>query len=476
MVFSSLILLFFFLPVTVVLYVLINKVSKRSSLVLNLYLCVASLIFYYWGAGKSGVGVLLLLIGANYVFSYIIRVKRSKLSFVLGIVFNCAVIIKYKYPLLMLQALNAYLTEDAELIMVAFPLGLSFIIFHCISYLADVYRENFESAGSEGKEFVGMCLYVLFFPKLIQGPIVKYKDMRSSLYERTFTFDRLCEGTERFLIGLGKKVLLAKAFGISLKQISRASAMDVPTAWLSILLYGLQLYLDFSGYSDMAIGAAKIFGFDFKENFNFPYISTSISEFWRRWHISLGSWFREYIYIPLGGNRTGSVYINLFVVFVLTGMWHGNTVIYICWGIAHGLVVLFERTKLYQKLKARIPGFSVIGWIYTTLVVGVGWLCFRLDGVGEFIAYLKNLVGIGIGELSFTWQYYLTPKLIFMLLISCAGIFVFSRESVRAAIKRYNKSSKCFCILKYLCLLVLFGLSVMTIVSNGYTPFLYFAY
>lgn len=360
MVFSSITTLFFFLPIAVCIYLLLWLIFKKHMVILNAYLCFASLVFYWWGDTKwHNTNVIVLLIIVNYFFSYIIRTNINmharRISAVSAIVFDCYILARFKYPLLILSG--------DKLDDIIFPLGISFIIFHCISYIVDVYKMNVKTGDSEAVEFVNFALYVSFFPKLTQGPIVQYNDMRPNLRSRVINLDNICDGISRFVLGLSKKVLLADSFGATLNLITNEMYIDTPTAWLSMILYGMQLYFDFSGYSDMALGLAKIFGFEFKENFDFPYISTSISEFWRRWHISLGDWFKKYIYIPLGGNRTGSIYVNLLVVFFLTGIWHGNTEIYIFWGMLMGVANILERTKVYTKLKDNVPGFKVIGYI-----------------------------------------------------------------------------------------------------------------
>ena len=478
MVFSSLSLLCFFLPATIAGYALLWKAfGKRSTAIPNLFLCAASLLFYNWEAEPGQIQILLLLIAFNYFVSYILRTKNSKTALGVGIVFDCFILLRYKYPKLLLETLGAVMTGEAKLIETILPLGMSFIIFHCISYLVDTYRlENKASdAPKELEQFINFSLYILFFPKLIQGPIVRYNDICGELRNREFGLDGICSGCERFILGLAKKVLLADALGESLALMT-ASSMDTPTAWLAVLVYSLQLYLDFSGYSDMAIGLAKIFGFSFCENFRFPYLSSSITEFWRRWHISLGSWFREYVYIPLGGSRTGNVYINLFIVFLLTGMWHGNTNIYLCWGIAHGLIILLERTQVYQKIRRHIPLANFWGWLYTISAVSLGWLCFRLKFVSDFFDYMKLLLGAGNQNLTFTWRYYLTPKLMFLILVSCIGMVLLSRRKTQEKIRSWNGESVVFHGVKYIVLIGLFLVSFMAIVTNGYSPFLYFQF
>ena len=452
----------------VVSYALTNLIFRRNITALNILLCLLSLVFYRM-AGRQALLVVLGLIFGNYLAGYVARMTRRAFAYA-GIALDILVLAVFKYP----QAIAAAL-GSAEPITALYPLGISFIIFHCISYLADLpgAAERLPLR-TEAGEFLSFATYLLFFPKIIQGPIVRYADMRRSLEERSFTLEQVCSGCERVLLGLAKKVLLADQLGALVSAMPQQGHMDALTAWLGVAAYGLQLYFDFSGYSDMALGLSEIFGFHFKENFRFPYLSRSVTEFWQRWHISLGSWFREYVYIPLGGSRRGSVYLNLFIVFLLTGMWHGNTKIYICWGLAHGLVCVLERTPWYKRLQRR-RWFPAVGWVYTTLVVFLGWLCFRLPDVNSFVLYLRDLLGLGTGERTFTWQYFLTAKTVTLLLVSVLGIFLCSREKLRGLYRKAMERPLWVC-LKYVLLLALFALSYTAILSNGYTPFLYFQY
>lgn len=302
--------------------------------------------------------------------------------------------------------------------------------------------------------------------------------MVAQIQKREISFAKFTVGLERFLIGLFKKVLIADLLREMVTSMMSASALDSLSAWILVIAYGFQLYFDFSGYSDMAIGVSKLFGFDFKENFNFPYTATSVSDFWRRWHISLGDWFREYVYIPLGGNREGNVYLHLFVVFVLTGLWHGNTNIFLYWGIAHGLMVVLERTPLYAKIKEKLSPslFKAIGWCYTMAVVFLGWTCFWIGDVASFVNFLKLLLGIGEVGTSFTWQYYLRPRLWILIGISVVGIVLFSRSRVQTYLRTKNECSKIFNIVKYVVFLGLFAVAFSFMTANGFAPFLYFQF
>lgn len=467
--FSSVIFLFFMLPASVAGYALCYLIFRHSITALNIFLCTASLGFYYM-AGEPALFVVLGLVLGNYIIEYIARTTGRKAVLHAGIVLDVLVLVVFKYP----QAIASALGSSTPLTAL-YPLGISFISFHCISYLADAIRGEWKPPiQNEAREFLTFSTYLLFFPKIAQGPIVRYRDMRPELAERSFTLEQVCAGGERFLVGLAKKVLLADQLGQLMSSMPEVGAMDAPTAWLGVAAYGFQLYFDFSGYSDMAIGLSRAFGFHLKENFRFPYLSRSVTEFWQRWHISLGAWFREYVYIPLGGSRRGSVYLNLFIIFLLTGMWHGNTAIYICWGLMYGILCVLERTPQYKRLKGK-RGFSVVGWLYTTVVVFVGWLCFRLPNVSSFFLYLRNMLGMDIGELTFTWRYFLTAKTIALLCISVAGIFLCSREKVRAVYRGLMQYPGWVGV-KYVIMLALFALSYTAILSNGYSPFLYFQY
>ena len=334
----------------------------------------------------------------------------------------------------------------------------------------DLYLEKAEKCTN----FINFALFLSFFPKLIEGPIVQYRDMESSLKNRTIEFDRVVAGIERFIIGLSKKVLLGDILSKTYGEIfGFGTEIDAGMAWIAVISYAFGLYMDFSGYSDMAIGIASIFGFSFKENFNFPYLSTSISEFWRRWHISLGTWFREYIYFPLGGSRTGNVYLHLFIVFLITGIWHGAAWVYLFWGMLHGICVVAERYFIkkawYQKIPVFIKGLS------TFLIVSIGWITFNVTTLEEFWKFIGCLVGRGHAP-SFTAVYYLTPRLLFIWGIVIVGMLVFSQLKIQIVLRKWNEQSRIFNVIKYVILLVCLYLCFITTVSEGYTPFLYFQF
>lgn len=325
--FSSVTFIFFFLPFCIAIFLISRKFTQNENFE-NILLIIFSICFYIWGASSFDTKILFTLIVFNYLISVINRKTQQKWVISIGIVFNVFVLVYFKYSSKVFELLSSYGIKNEEII---FPLGLSFVIFHCISYLVDSSKERI-TAENELTNIIDFLLYILYFPKLIQGPIVQFKDMNRYIHNKDVSYDNIIYGVERIIIGLGKKVLIADELGKTLSSIYNNGNFDNLTAWLIVIGYSLQLYLDFSGYSDIAIGISNIFGIKIKENFNFPYLSKSITEFWQRWHISLGNWFKNYVYIPLGGNRTGNVYLNLSIVFLLTGLWHGNTHVYLYWG------------------------------------------------------------------------------------------------------------------------------------------------
>lgn len=467
--YSSIAFIFFFLPFAAVSYAVLWKLFKNSTLQ-NVWLIVLSLGFYRWGLdGTDGFRILLLVIGVNYLVSRLLRHTFARWTVFVGVAFNVILLSWYKYP----DQLAAYF-RGGNIDDLIFPLGLSFIVFHAISYLVDTYRAR-PAVQNEWLEFVDFCTYILFFPKLLQGPIVPFPEMKERLRVRTHSLDMVTCGLERFLIGLGKKVLIADEISVILIDIYSASAIDPPTAWLVVLLFGLQLYFDFSGYSDMAIGLAAGFGFKFAENFNFPYISRSITEFWRRWHISLGAWFRNYVYIPLGGNRRGNVYVNLLIVFLLTGIWHGDTVVYLLWGLMHGAFVLLERTPVYRKLPWQSKPFRAAGLLYTNAVVFLGWTCFRLETFDELKAYGKLLLGDAPASVPFDWRFYTDAKVLALIGVSVLGIALLSRPAAAETLQKVRNRPAGRTIW-YVLLLCVFVLCFLSIVTNSYAPFMYFQY
>lgn len=469
MVFNSLTFIVICLFPSVILYLIVEKTMVKYRIQLeNLILLMFSMLFYAW-SNFDHLKVLILLILINYMIGLLS--KRWRMVLLLGVLFNVSVLIYYKYLDLIISSFNSIVQSDFDLIETIAPLGVSFIIFQCISYLLDLYQGKAEPC----RDLLGFSLYLSFFPKIAQGPIVKYKDMIGEIQERHIEFDRFVQGIERFVIGLSKKVLIADILASTVDDIyySLGIGMDAGSAWLAVFCFSIQLYMDFSGYSDMAIGLGMLFGFHFKENFRFPYLSTSIGEFWRRWHISLGQWFKDYLYIPMGGSRKGNVYIHLFIVFLVTGIWHGAAWIYLLWGMLHGICVVTERYIMKKSWYGKIPTF--IKWSATFFIVNIGWIAFKVPDVASFWEFLGCMIGLDT-PVSFTWRYYLTPKLVVLLLIPFLGQYIFSRKKVQEISKKWNADSAIFNLIKYMMLLLLIFLCFITMISVDYSPFLYFQF
>lgn len=460
MLFSSATFLFFFLPLSIVLHFLAGLFPKRGRITLqNLLLIGFSLVFFAW-ANVDAVRILLWLILLNYGIGLIsLRFRKILLA---GVILNILTLFYYKYPNTAMGWWSD-LTSTTRTWDILVPLGISFIVFHNISYLLDIYRGKTQV----NKNPIEVALYIVFFPKLIQGPIVKYYDMEGELKNRKTTLSDMSTGAERFIIGLAKKVLVADILAATTDDIfgRMYTGIDVPTAWLGVLLYALVIYTDFSGYSDMAIGLGKMLGFDFKKNFDYPYISTSVSEFWRRWHISLGSWFRDYTYIPLGGNRVSTLkhVRNILVVWALTGLWHGASWNFVLWGVYYGLFLLLEKFVLASLLE-RLPQWLRI--TYTMFVVMIGWVFFSQTDFSALGTYLGTLFGIGAaGFADSTALYYLkTGFILFVVsILAC-------RPGLYQQFKRLLQRRPMTAVLVNF---ILLALSIAYMVYNSYTPFLY---
>ena len=395
MVFSSITFLFFFLPVVLVAYLCVGRHGR------NLFLLTASLFFYLWGE-QIYVLVMLASITINYIFGLLIersqaQGKTGKAALVAGVFANLALLGFFKYANFVVANLNALLTqtgiEPIQMQAVHLPIGISFFTFQALSYIIDLYRGNYPAQ----KNPLHLGLYISLFPQLIAGPIIRYHDIAGQIKKRRVRLEDFGCGAERFILGLGKKILIANPMGQMADHVfaMQAGLLTTTTAWLGICCYSLQIYFDFSGYSDMAIGLGRMLGFRFPENFNYPYISRSIREFWRRWHISLSSWFRDYLYIPLGGNRLGSkrTNFNLLLVFLLCGLWHGASWNFIIWGLVHGVFLVLERGYLGRLLNTVHPLWQ---HCYALLVVINAWVFFRvgeLEDTGTFFAVLYGFAG-----------------------------------------------------------------------------------
>lgn len=456
-----------FLPLVVVLNFFIK--TKYS----NYLLLAASLVFYAWG---ESVYILLMLasIGINWLSGILIdRLQRvKKLLLVLCILVNLLLLGYFKYFGFFTEIVNGLAKSEVIPVKdIALPIGISFFTFQAMSYIIDLYRGNCKVQ----KNLFYLALYISFFPQLIAGPIVRYRDVEKQIQERTVGPEKFALGLRRFLYGLGKKVIISNcmaeladaAFALPFSELTSAAA------WLGAIAYTLQIYYDFSGYSDMAIGLGKMFGFEFLENFNYPYLSRSIREFWQRWHISLGTWFKEYLYIPLGGNRKGTVRtcVNLLVVFFLTGLWHGASWTFVVWGLYYGIFQILERTGLGRFLNKH----RIIGWIYCMLLVIFGWVLFRSDtlaGCGQYLLTMLTPWKYGIENL-FSLPITFSAKYVTVMIpaiLGCGGI-----QAVAARCGRLEKMWK-YSLAELLFLTVVFLYSVMLLTAGTYNPFIYFRF
>jgi len=422
MVFSSASFLFYFLPIVLALYF----ACVRFSHLRNWILLAASLFFYTWGEGEYVV-VMLLSIVANYLFGIWVYKshERNNAKFQMGvaIAFNLLLLVIFKYTNFLVANANLLLGAIGLPTMtvgqVHLPIGISFFTFHCISYLMDIYRRQTPPQMS----LPSTALYISLFPQLVAGPIIRYKDIAAQITHRNVDVERFSKGINRFILGLGKKVLIANVVGLPADKIFAIPAAQLTTsvAWLGILCYTLQIYFDFSGYSDMAIGLGHMFGFKFMENFNYPYISKSIQEFWRRWHISLSTWFRDYLYIPLGGNRAGEakMYRNLVAIFFLCGLWHGASWNFVIWGLFHGFFSVLERFPLGKRLT---QGPRLVAHAYTMLVVMVAWVFFRAETLPQALSFIQALAGFAKGS-GVEWHMglFLNPKVTIVLGLGLIG-------------------------------------------------------
>lgn len=470
MLFSSLVFLFYFLPILLVTYFIVPKSAK------NLVLLIFSILFHAWG-GISYTSILFGSILLNYlVAKQLSRKKSSSKSWLIaGITFNVLLLISFKYLLFFIENLNAIILLMNEKfvpfggINIILPLGISFFTFQQMSMLWDIYREK------EAKKitFLDTALYVSFFPQLIAGPIVRYNDIIQDLKVRKESVELFYSGSQRFIIGLFKKVVIANGCGLIIDTMLKEDLthLNAPMAWLGIVCYAFQIFFDFSGYSDMAIGLGRMFGFKILENFNFPYIAKNIQDFWRRWHISLSTWFRDYVYIPLGGNRKGfrKTYTNLFLVFLLTGFWHGATWSFVFWGVFHGFFIIIERLFL-GKLLLRIPSF--IGWIYTILVVLIGWVFFRIADFSDALYFIGKMFSLNSsGNLS-VFEYLDQERLIILSLAILFSIpWSFFKNIFFPSIE---KDHLLLSSIRSVILLAAFFYSIVLLTAESYNPFIYF--
>ena len=468
MLFSSIVFLFTFLPAVVILYYLL-PVRFR-----NVILLLASLVFYAWGEP-----VYLFLMLLSILFNYFsgldiarnLQDKRAaKRSLVFNLIINLAVLGFFKYEGFVLDTLNGILPVHISYHALPLPIGISFYTFQILSYIIDVYRGNVKVQTN----LPNFALYVTMFPQLIAGPIVQYADVDEQLASREVSRTKFGEGSMYFIRGLAKKVLLANTSGMIFTEVSGLAKgnIAVMTAWLGAFAYMFQIYFDFSGYSDMAIGLGKMFGFEFNMNFNYPYVSKSITEFWRRWHISLSSWFRDYVYIPLGGNRVSKIkhIRNLLIVWFLTGLWHGAAWNFVAWGLYYGVILIIEKYLLSPVLD-RLP--DVVRHIYSIVLVVIGWVLFFSSSFGQAADYIRVIFGAGAhGFADRESMYLLTSNLIlWLILIFGSTPLVHFRYEHMLRTKKWNTT-----IINSVVYVALFIVCIAYLVTETYNPFLYFRF
>ncbi|NTW70832.1 MAG: MBOAT family protein [Eubacteriaceae bacterium] len=463
MLFSSAIFLFLFLPLVLIIYY--NPIFK-SRIFRNTVLLILSIGFYAWGEPVF-VLVMLLSIVVNWYLGLLAdkyrNTSRSRIAMIVAVVYNMGILFIFKYLTFAMENIKFYLFQDLKVIKIALPIGISFFTFQALSYVFDVYRNK----GEAQRTPFNVGLYVSFFPQLIAGPIVRYETIANEIRNRKEKIEDFYLGSTRFIMGLSKKVLLANNLGVVAdRTFAEVGHLSVLMSWLGILAYAFQIYFDFSGYSDMAIGLGKMFGFHFLENFNFPYIAKSISEFWRRWHISLSTWFRDYLYFPLGGSRVESKFrlvFNLFVVWLLTGIWHGANWTFVVWGLLYFVLLSIEK----------LTGFSKkLGWfghVYTLFFVLLGWVIFRSDSIELALTYMAGMFGINATSLvdGMAIQYLVHYSVFYI-----AG-FIFSMPVAKWIDEKF-KGTLVWDIAFAVMVLLTLVLSISAIVNNTYNPFIYF--
>lgn len=466
MVFSSTIFLCVYLPLVLLGYYICPKKGR------NLFLLIASLVFYAWGEPKY-VFLMIFSILVNYIFGRLMdkhreNKKRLKLMLVLSVVIDIGLLSVFKYTDFIITNVNAIFGANFDLLNIALPIGISFYTFQAMSYTIDVYRNDVRVQ----KNLIDFGMYITMFPQLIAGPIVRYADVQDQLAERSVTTADFSEGVMRFVVGLGKKVLLANQMGAVWSEIyALGGDVSALMAWTGAIAYTFQIYFDFSGYSDMAIGLGRMFGFKFPENFRYPYQSVSITDFWRRWHITLSTWFKEYLYIPLGGNRRGLARqaLNLLIVWSLTGFWHGAGWNFVLWGLYYFVILFIEKLFLLKALD-KLPKF--FRHVYALLLIIIGWVIFASDDVSVLLPYLGSMFGAN-GAIGGMDVYTLLTKAA-LLVICCIASTELPKKLFLSAAGAMNE--KAAFTIKSVLTIALLALSMILLIGDSYNPFLYFRF
>lgn len=468
MVFSSLTFLFVFLPIVLLIYYISPRPLK------NFVILLFSLIFYAWGEPKFIfliiLSILINYIGALQIVKNSSDTEKRKFIFITLLLIDISILFFFKYYGFIISSIGSLFGIDLVIRDIPLPLGISFYTFQQISYIIDVYTKKTKVQ----KNLINFAAYITMFPQLIAGPIVKYNDIESQLKNRNENLTQFSSGVHRFIIGLGKKVLLANSIGALWSEIKviPLNEISILTSWIGIIAFALQIYFDFSGYSDMAIGLAKMFGFEFLENFNYPYISKSVTEFWRRWHISVGTWFREYLYIPLGGNKKGNLIQirNLFVVWFTTGLWHGASFNFIAWGIYFGVILFIEKI-IFKNILNKLPSF--LCHIYTLILVLIGWVIFDMNTLSSAMEYISIMFGLSNNLVVDKLSLFILSNNIVILLIGiiCSTTLL---PNVFKKLRSSLKKSNIFIIISMY--LIIFILSISYLVGESFNPFLYFRF
>ena len=499
MLFSTPIFIFLFLPIFLLVYFLLGKKLR------NFFILVASIVFYTWSEGWL---ILIMLISmiVSYITGLVIskglegnnttplkagtfRTKKQKVVLISSIIANLLFLGFFKYFNFGLENFNylinffgwqrVYIDSFMQIIL---PLGISYYTFQLISYTVDVYRGTIAPT----RNFINFASFIAMFPHIIAGPIVRYTTIARQLVFRVITRESFVDGIKRFIVGFGKKMLIANTLAFPVDTIFSlpTNALTASLTWIGVVCYSLQIYFDFSGYSDMAIGLGKMLGFTFLENFNYPYIAQSIKEFWRRWHISLSTWFRDYLYIPLGGNRksSGRTYVNLFIVFIITGLWHGANWTFVAWGLFHGFFIVLERLGLLKFLQSL---WRPLRHAYFILVILISWAIFRSDSLGYAFSYLKAMFGFGKGRGTVP-QTTLSLNAVVLIalaagIIGSTNVFPLLKEFIRKTIDRKAELNSFYCNKAYFIVMVVFLLlifitSLMQLATSTYNPFIYFRF
>lgn len=470
MVFSSFVFLLVFILVVMAIYFVVPGRIR------NLVLMLASLLFYAWGE-PIYVCIMLFSTVFDYTNGYLIekfknanRPTAAKVTLIIDMVGNLGILGFFKYADFVIENVNAITGAGIELLQIALPIGISFYTFQTMSYTIDVYRGEVPAS----RNILDFATYVTLFPQLIAGPIVQYKTVEKELASRKTTVDEFAEGAFRFVIGMAKKVILANQIGALFTTISGMSEMSAATAWLGAIAYSFQIYFDFSGYSDMAIGLGRMFGFHFLENFDHPYISKSITEFWRRWHISLSSWFRDYVYIPLGGNRKGlkRQLVNIAIVWILTGLWHGASWNFVLWGVYYGVLLMIEKMFLLKWLD-KLP--KVLGHVYCLFLVIIGWTIFSQTDFAVLGDYLRTMAGIGTTLVDSTFFYHLSCNAVLLVVLCLCSL---DYKPLLAKSKKLTAfmQSGAYDVIRAVIMVVLMVICFAFLVGDSYNPFLYFRF